>query len=98
MFTSLKNECRHIIATVVSYIFSGREPLIQAAFIFSTKLILRTVPTNTELFFAWFMQTLVTLVKLPAYGYNLNPIEMVFGLVKANVRFTPGILILCWQL
>ena len=25
----------------------------------------------------------ITLVKLPPYSYNLNPIEMVFGLVKA---------------
>ena len=58
MFTSLKNKCRHIIATVVSYIFSGRESLIQAALIFSTKLILRTVPTNTELIFAPFMTIL----------------------------------------
>ena len=40
MFTSLKNERRHIIATVVNYVFNGGEPLIQAAFIFSTKLIL----------------------------------------------------------
>ena len=40
MFTSLKNECHHIIATVVNYIFSGGEPLIQAAFVFLTKLIL----------------------------------------------------------
>lgn len=34
----------------------------------------------------------ITLVKLPAYSYDLNPIEMVFGLVKAIARFSPGFL------
>ena len=32
------------------------------------------------------------LVKLLAYSYDLNPIEMVFGLVKAIARFSPGFL------
>jgi hypothetical protein len=32
----------------------------------------------------------ITLVKLPAYGYNLNPMEMVFGQAKAIARFSPG--------
>ena len=31
----------------------------------------------------------ITLVKLPTYSYDLNPIEMVFGLVKAIARFSP---------
>ena len=31
----------------------------------------------------------ITLVMLPTYSYDLNPIEMVFGLVKALVRKTP---------
>ena len=34
----------------------------------------------------------ITLVKLPAYSYDLNPIEMVFGLAKANAQKTPGVL------
>jgi len=34
----------------------------------------------------------ITLVKLPAYSYDLNPIEMVVGLVKAIARFSPGFL------
>ena len=34
----------------------------------------------------------ITLVKLPAYSYDLNPIEMVFGLVKAIAPFSPGFL------
>lgn len=34
----------------------------------------------------------ITLVKLPAYSYDLNPIEMVFGLAKAMARKTPGAL------
>ena len=34
----------------------------------------------------------ITLVKLPAYSYDLNPIEMVFGLAKAIARFSPGFL------
>ena len=42
MFTSLKNECHHIIATVVNYIFSGGEPLIQAAFFDETRLNFET--------------------------------------------------------
>ena len=32
----------------------------------------------------------VTLVKLPAYSYELNLIAVVFGLVKAIARFSPG--------
>ena len=32
----------------------------------------------------------ITLVKLPAYGYDLNPIEMIFGQAKAIARSTPG--------
>jgi hypothetical protein len=32
----------------------------------------------------------ITLVKLPAYSYDLNPMEMVFGNAKAIARFTPG--------
>ena len=34
----------------------------------------------------------ITLAKLSAYSYDLNPIEMVFGLVKAIARFSPGFL------
>ena len=34
----------------------------------------------------------ITLVKLPAYSYDLNPIEMAFGLAKAIARQTPGAL------
>lgn len=34
----------------------------------------------------------ITLVNLPAYRYDLNPIEMVFGLVKAIAGFSPGYL------
>ena len=34
----------------------------------------------------------ITLVKLPAYSYDLNPIEMAFGLAKAKARQTPGAL------
>ena len=34
----------------------------------------------------------ITLVKLPAYSYDLNPIKMVFELVKAIARFSPGFL------
>ena len=34
----------------------------------------------------------ITLVKLPTYSYDLNPIELVFGLVKAIARFSPGFL------
>jgi len=34
----------------------------------------------------------ITLVKLPAYNYDLNPIEMVFAQVKAIARFSPGAL------
>ena len=33
----------------------------------------------------------ITLVKLPAYSYDLNPMEKVFGLVKAIARFSPGL-------
>ena len=168
MFTSLKNKRRHIIATVFNYIFSGGEPLIQAAFIFSTKLLL-TLKLMSEItgeqiqgwhvhrswrkaelglinilrwlivdsLKEWFKQfrlywgTLtaelvteiienqvllllprnsflaadnasvhndvalcrilarknITLVKLPAYSYDLNAIKMVFGLVKAIAHF-----------
>jgi hypothetical protein len=32
----------------------------------------------------------ITLVMLPAYSYDLNPIEMVFGLAKALAQKTPG--------
>ena len=32
----------------------------------------------------------ITLVKLPAYAYDLNPIEMIFGQAKAIARSTPG--------
>ena len=32
----------------------------------------------------------ITLVKLPAYAYDLNPIEMVFAQAKAIARYTPG--------
>ena len=32
----------------------------------------------------------ITLVKLPSYSYDLNPIEMVFGLVKSLAYKTPG--------
>lgn len=31
----------------------------------------------------------ITLVKLPAYSYDLNPIEMAFGLAKSLCRKTP---------
>lgn len=34
----------------------------------------------------------ITLVMLPAYSYDLNPIEMVFGMAKAMSRKTPGAL------
>ena len=34
----------------------------------------------------------ITLVKLPPYSYDLNPIEMAFGLAKALSRQTPGAL------
>ena len=34
----------------------------------------------------------ITLVRLPAFSSDLNPIEMVFGLVKAISRFSPGFL------
>ena len=34
----------------------------------------------------------ITLVKLPAYSYDLNPIEIVFAEAKAIARFTPGFL------
>ena len=34
----------------------------------------------------------ITLVKLPAYSYDLNPIEMVFAQVKAIACFSPGAL------
>ena len=32
----------------------------------------------------------ITLVKLPGYAYDLNPIEMVFAQAKAIARYTPG--------
>ena len=32
----------------------------------------------------------ITLVKLPPYAYDLNPIEMVFAKPKAIARYTPG--------
>lgn len=32
----------------------------------------------------------ITLVKLPVYSYDLNPIEMAFGLAKCYARQTPG--------
>lgn len=32
----------------------------------------------------------ITLVKLPAYSYDLNPIEMVFCHAKAIARYNPG--------
>ena len=38
------------------------------------------------------IQRNITLVKLPGYSYDLNPIEMVFGLAKANAQNTPGVL------
>jgi len=34
----------------------------------------------------------ITLVKLPAYSYDLNPIEMAFGLAKSISRQNPGAL------
>ena len=34
----------------------------------------------------------ITLVKLPGYSYDINPIEKVFGQAKAIARFTPGFL------
>ena len=34
----------------------------------------------------------ITLVMLPAYSYDLNPIEMIFGMAKAVARKTPGAL------
>ena len=34
----------------------------------------------------------ITLVKLPAYSYDLNPIELVFGLTKSYSRRNPGFL------
>jgi len=34
----------------------------------------------------------ITLVKLPAYSYDLNHIEMVFAQEKAIARFSPGAL------
>ena len=34
----------------------------------------------------------ITLVKLPPYSYDLNPIELVFGLAKRNSRRNPGFL------
>jgi transposase len=34
----------------------------------------------------------ITLVKLPPYSYDLNPIEMTFGMAKAMARQTPGAL------
>ena len=34
----------------------------------------------------------ITLVKLPPYSYDLNPIELVFGLAKSNSRRNPGFL------
>ncbi|KAK3737608.1 hypothetical protein QZH41_010507, partial [Actinostola sp. cb2023] len=33
-----------------------------------------------------------TLVKLPTYSYDLNPIEMVNGLAKAYAKRNPGLL------
>eukprot|EP00058_Branchiostoma_floridae_P025042 XP_002610532.1 hypothetical protein BRAFLDRAFT_65699 [Branchiostoma floridae] len=32
----------------------------------------------------------ITVVKLPPYSYDFNPIELVFGLVKARLMRTPG--------
>lgn len=34
----------------------------------------------------------ITLVKLPPYSYDLNPIEMTFGMAKAMAQQTPGAL------
>ena len=34
----------------------------------------------------------ITLVKLPSYSYDLNPVELVFGLAKSNSRRNPGYL------
>ena len=34
----------------------------------------------------------MNLVKLPPYSYDLNPIEIVFGLAKSNSRRNPGFL------
>jgi len=34
----------------------------------------------------------ITFFKLPAYSYDLNPIEMVISQVKAIARFSPGAL------
>ena len=34
----------------------------------------------------------LTLVQLPGYSYDLNPIEMVFAQVKAIGHFSPGAL------
>ena len=35
-------------------------------------------------------QKSITLIKLPTYSYDLNPIEMVFGFAKAYARRMPG--------
>ena len=32
----------------------------------------------------------ITLVKMPTYSFDLNPIESVFSIVKANALKTPG--------
>ena len=32
----------------------------------------------------------MTLVKMPTYYFDLNPIESIFGIVKANALRTPG--------
>ena len=34
----------------------------------------------------------ITLIKLPAYSYDLNPVEMVFGQAKVIARSTSGFL------
>ena len=34
----------------------------------------------------------ITLVKMPAYSYDLNPIKMFFAQTKAIARFTPDFL------
>ena len=34
----------------------------------------------------------ITLIKLPPYSYDFNPIELVFGITKGYVRRWPGLL------
>ena len=170
MFTSLKNECRHLIATVVNYIFSGGEtidpsrvyffdethlnfetggrdygradsglacpsfretgrtgkystlavcgftegviPAIAVAGTLAAELVtemienqvLPLLPRNSFLVAdnarvhnevalrRILARKNITLDELPDYSYDLNPIEMVFGLVKPIARFSPGLL------